>query len=42
MLMKDDWKREQELVVRLGEDLKFKEDQFTRVQEANALQGSKI
>ena len=42
MYMKDDWKREQELVVQLEKDLKFKEDQLQRSQDANAAQGALI
>jgi len=38
MYMQEDWKREQEVVRRLDEDLKFKEEQLTRVQEVNAQQ----
>ena len=36
MLMQGDWKREQELVIQLEKDLKFKEDLLSRVQDANA------
>ena len=40
MYMQGDWKREQELVKQLEKDLKFKEEQLTRTQEANAGQAS--
>lgn len=36
MFMQGDWKREQELVIQLEKDLKFKEDLLSRVQDANA------
>ena len=35
LFMRQDWKREQELVIQLGKDLKFKEDQMQRIQDAN-------
>ena len=38
MYMQEDWKREQEVVRRLDEDLKFKEEQLIRVQDVNAQQ----
>ena len=42
MYMQDDWKREQELVKSMEKDLKFKEDQLSRTQEANVGQGAMI
>ena len=42
MYMQNDWKREQEVVRRLDADLKFKEDQLERVQEANMHQANMI
>ena len=42
MYMQDDWKREQELVKSMEKDLKFKEDQLLRTQEANVGQGAMI
>lgn len=42
MFMQDDWKREQNLVKQMEQDLKFKEDQLSRTQEANVGQAAMI
>jgi len=40
--MTDDWKREQDLVMKLEADVQFKDDQLQRAIIANADQGSRI
>ena len=42
LFMQDDWKHEQQMTMNLGKDLKFKEEQFDRAQEANAGQAAMI
>ena len=40
--MRGDWKREQEMVLQLEKDVRFKDEQLMRTQEANASQRMKI
>lgn len=42
MFMSDAWKREQGIVTQIEKDLKFKDEQLERAQEANAGQGAVI